>query len=330
MNNSYTPTVNPNDLAAAYAKKHNLNPVAARSLAPLVKYLDGEKYSEIIVNHPGEIMLESHEGEWETHPEPTLTVSALEDIARTLANMANQLFTPGNPIMTCKMPGGHRVQVVAGYHAPQGFTMAIRLKKERIYTFEQFEMHPAERAAVVDAVKSRKTILISGGTGTGKTSFLNAIIPFIPAEERLVTLEDVPELKVPHHNWAQMVFASDDTGLGAQSINDVLNACLRMRPDRIILGEIRKENAFTFCSAINTGHNGSMATIHSNNPKAAIEAVMNRVLLNGDALESTMNVLRRQLLDDLQGVVQLTRHKARVTGYFREIKNGEIVAMAHQ
>jgi type IV secretion system protein VirB11 len=325
MNNNYTPTTNPADLAAAYAKQHNLNPVAARALAPLTKYLDGEKYSEIIINRPGEIMLETHEGDWETHPEPTLTLPALEEVARTIANMANQLFTPGNPIMTCKMPGGHRVQVVAGYHAPQGFNMAIRLKKERNYKFEEFDLPAADRAAVVDAVKNRKTILISGGTGTGKTSFLNAILPFIPMDERLVTLEDVPELKVPHRNWAQMVFASDDTGLGAQNITDVLNACLRMRPDRIILGEIRKENAFTFCSAINTGHNGSMATIHANNPKAAIDAVLNRVLLNGDALESTMNILRRQLLDDLQGVVQLTRHKAHVTGYFREIRNGEII-----
>lgn len=317
----------PTDLASAYAAQHTLNPVSARMLAPLTRYLDGEKYSEIIINHPGEIMLETHEGEWETHPEPSLTLPVLEDIARTIANMANQLFTPGNPIMTCKMPGGHRVQIVAGYHAPQGFTMAIRLKKERNYAFEEFDLPEADRAAVVDAVKNRRTILISGGTGTGKTSFLNAILPFIPQDERLVTLEDVPELKVPHHNWAQMVFASDDTGLGAQDISEVLNACLRMRPDRIILGEIRKENAFTFCSAINTGHNGSMATIHANNPKAAIDAVLNRVLLNGDTLESTMNILRRQLLDDLQGVVQLTRRKAHVTGYFREVRDGEIVAL---
>ena len=311
--------------AQAYADQHGLNSVTARALAPISQFIDPEVYSEIVINRPGLVQLETHTGDWSNHPLPELDQAALEDFARTAANLVGQLFTPSNPIMTCKLPGGHRVQVVGGYHAPQGFTMAIRLKKDRVFDFAEFDLPAADREALIEAVKTRKTILISGGTGTGKTSFLNAILPFIPTDERLVTLEDVPELKVPHTNWAQLVFASDDTGLGAQSINDVLNACLRMRPDRIIMGEIRKENAFTFCSAINTGHNGSMATIHANNPRAAVDAVLNRVLLNGDAIESTMNILRRQLLDDLYGVVQLQRRKAHVTGYFRQIKDGEIV-----
>jgi pilus assembly protein CpaF len=91
------------------------------------------------------------------------------------------------------------------------------------------------------------------------------------------------------------------------------------------MGEIRKENAFGFCSAINTGHAGSMATIHSNNPESAIDAVLNRVLMNGEALESTMNILRRQLMEDLHGVVQLNRKKGKVVGYYKEIKDGKFV-----
>ena len=93
-----------------------------------------------------------------------------------------------------------------------------------------------------------------------------------------------------------------------------------MRPDRIILGEIRKENAFTFCSAINTGHEGSMATIHANNPATALDAVINRVLLNGDTSESALGVLRRQLIADIYGVVQLTREGARISAYFHKLE----------
>jgi pilus assembly protein CpaF len=93
-----------------------------------------------------------------------------------------------------------------------------------------------------------------------------------------------------------------------------------MRPDRILLGEIRKENAFAFCSAINTGHEGSMATIHSNSPDAALDAVVNRVMLNGEIADSALNVLRRQLEADIYGVVQLTREGPRVTGQFKVLK----------
>jgi len=93
-----------------------------------------------------------------------------------------------------------------------------------------------------------------------------------------------------------------------------------MRPDRIILGEIRKENAFTFCSAINTGHNGSMATIHANDPRSALDAVINRVMLNGDTTESAIAVLRRQLVNDIYGVVQLDRTKQGIVGYFTKLK----------
>ena len=110
-------------------------------------------------------------------------------------------------------------------------------------------------------------------------------------------------------------------GLDRQAaVNELLNACLRMRPDRILLGEIRKENAFTFCSAINTGHAGSMATIHANDPDAALDAVINRVLLNGDTSESAINILRSQLKNDIYGVVQLERRGAQVHGYFKVLK----------
>lgn len=302
---------------------YEIDVMMARTLQPFMQFFDVSRFSEVIVNKPGVVMTETHGGDWARHEVPELTQQRLEDIARVMANMTGQLYHNGNPILSCKMPGGHRVQVVGGFHAPQGFNMAVRLFNERSFSIDDFVIPEEDKKAIIEDVKNARTILISGGTGSGKTSFINAIIPYIPADERLISMEDVPELKIPHENWCQLTFASDDTNDGAEDVSGIINACLRLRPDRIIMGEIRKENAFGFCSAINTGHAGSMATIHSNNPASAIDAVLNRVLMNGEALESTMNILRRQLMEDLHGVVQLNRKKGKVIGYYKRIVNGE-------
>ncbi len=284
--------------------------IAKKNLRHLQKYLEREDIAdikEIIINRPCEVGIEHASGEWEWVKDPDLTQGTLDEIARTLANKSGQLFHPGNPILSVKMPGGHRVQVVAGFNAPSGFVFSMRLQRKEKFGLMDFKMPDEEREAIKEIVRSQKTILISGGTGTGKTSFMNALIPSIPEHERLVTMEDVPELRIPHRNWAQLIFSGSDTAMGDQGVIELLNACLRLRPDRIILGEIRKENAFAFCSAINTGHEGSMATIHANSPKMALDAVINRVMMNGDLPDSAMQVLRRQLIHDIYAVVQLTR-----------------------
>ncbi len=284
--------------------------IAKKNLRHLQKYLDRDDIAdikEIVINQPCEVGLEFADGHWDWIRDPDLTQNALDEIARTLANKSGQLFHPGNPILSVKMPGGHRVQVVAGFNAPSGFVFSMRLQRKEKFGLEDFKMPDEEREKIKEIVRSQKTILLSGGTGTGKTSFMNALIPSIPEDERLVTMEDVPELLIPHRNWAQLIFSGSDTAVGDQGVIELLNACLRLRPDRIILGEIRKENAFAFCSAINTGHEGSMATIHANTPKMALDAVINRVMMNGDLPDSAMQVLRRQLIHDIYAVVQLTR-----------------------
>ena len=284
--------------------------IAKKNLRHLQKYLDRDDIAdikEIVINQPCEVGLEFADGHWDWIRDPDLTQNALDEIARTLANKSGQLFHPGNPILSVKMPGGHRVQVVAGFNAPSGFVFSMRLQRKEKFGLEDFKMPDEEREKIKEIVRSQKTILLSGGTGTGKTSFMNALIPSIPEDERLVTMEDVPELRIPHRNWAQLIFSGSDTAVGDQGVIELLNACLRLRPDRIILGEIRKENAFAFCSAINTGHEGSMATIHANTPKMALDAVINRVMMNGDLPDSAMQVLRRQLIHDIYAVVQLTR-----------------------
>lgn len=304
----------------ALGEKYGLNKVETRFLGPLLKYFEEPGIRELVINKPGQVGYEFPDGSWKWVDAPELTVEQLEDAARMLANMSGEIFTPTHPILSCKMPGGHRVQVVSGTHTNHKFTLTARINHRKDYTLDSFVMAPGVKEQIVDAIKNKKTILISGGTSTGKTSFMNAALKHIPADERLITMEDVPELDVPHVNNASLIFGGANRDPSGKEIREILNACLRMRPDRILLGEIRKENAFAFCSAINTGHEGSMATIHANSPKMAIEAVLNRVMLNGEVSDSAVTALRRQLEDDIYAIVQLNREGPRVTAEFKVLK----------
>lgn len=301
----------------ALGAKYGINKVETRFLGPLLKYFEEPGIRELVINEPGRVGYEFADRSWKWVDAPELTLEQLEDCARMLANLSNEIFTPTHPILSCKMPGGHRVQIVGGHHTTKKFTMTVRIQHQKDYTLDSFIMADGVKDTITDAVRNKKTILISGGTNTGKTSFMNAALKHIPLHERLITMEDVPELDVPHTNWAPLIFAGANRDPSGKEIREILNACLRMRPDRILLGEIRKENAFAFCSAINTGHEGSMATIHANNPDVALDAVLNRVMLNGDIAEQALTVLRRQLQADVYGIVQLTRESTKVHATFK-------------
>jgi type IV secretion system protein VirB11 len=295
------------------------SPQQKRIMEPFMKYLEPEftqGKKELVVNTPGEIGFEDYGGQWHFQKAAELTQEMMMDIIKMLAEYRGLDFSLQNPILSFMLPGGHRAQIVAGLQNAKKFSMAIRIHhKEKDFTIDDYIMSDADKKAVISAIQNKKTLLISGGTGSGKTTFMNAVLPYVGKDERLVTIEDVLELKVPQHNSCSFTFAGKTKD--GPGVTDILNACLRMRPDRILLGEIRQENAFTFCSAINTGHAGSMATIHANDPKSAIDAVINRVMLNGDASETAMGVLRRQLEQDIYAVVQLNRVDGGVEGYFQ-------------
>lgn len=304
-----------------------LSPAEKRLAEALLKWLTPENIKgrkELVVNTPGQVGFETYTGEWVFYDDPDLQIDKLMSIMNLLADRTNQTYNMANPILSVKLPGGHRAQFVTGQQNARKFTLCVRLANERAFTLENYIFaDPNQREKLKESIKNQKTLLISGGTGTGKTSFLNACLTFVPLAERLVILEDVPELKVPHDNTCHFLFANFSKGMEGgrqQMVNDLLNATLRLRPDRIIMGEIRKENAFTFCSAINTGHQGSMATVHANTPQGAIDAVINRAMLNGDTSEAALNVLRRQLEGDIAGVVQLNRVKEGVTAEYLALK----------
>ena len=302
-----------------------LSPAEKKLAEPFLRFLAPEMISgkkELVINRPGQVGMEAYDGTWTFHPEAMLTYDTMMAILNLLAERTGQTYNMANPILSVKLPGGHRAQFVAGQQNAHKFSLCVRLANEREFSLEAFVMEPAEREELVKAVQARETILISGGTGTGKTSFMNALLKHVQMEDRLVVLEDVPELRFTQDNVVHFLFsnfAKGQEGGRVAAVNELLNATLRMRPDRIIMGEIRKENAFTFCSAINTGHQGSMATIHANSPDGAIDAVINRVMLNGDTLESALQILQRQLRGDIAGVVQLQREHGKVRAAFKRL-----------
>lgn len=303
-----------------------LSPAEKQLAAPFLKWLEPDKIAgkkELVINRPMQIGFEAYDGTWTFYEDEALDMDRLFALMNLLCERTGQTFNMGNPIVSVKLPGGHRAQFVAGQQNARGFTLGVRLANAREFDLNSYEMPEDERQLLIDTVASQKTILISGGTGTGKTSFMNACLKHVPLAERLVVLEDVPELRLVHDNLVHFIFANFSKGQegGRQAaVNELLNATLRLRPDRIIMGEIRKENAFAFCSAINTGHSGSMATIHANSPQAALDAVINRVMLNGDIAESAVQILRRQLEGDIFGVAQLERLPGRNGARFHRLK----------
>jgi type IV secretion system protein VirB11 len=303
-----------------------LSPQEKQIAAPFLKWLTPDNINgrkELVINRPGQVGFEAYDGSWTFFEDDTLDLAALESVMNLLANRTGQTFNMANPILSVKLPGGHRAQFVTGQQNARGFSMSVRLANERTWTLDGYVMDDEERQLLINTIATQNTILVSGGTGTGKTSFMNACLRHVPMHERLVVLEDVPELKIPQDNVCHFLFsnfAKGQEGGRVAAVNELLNATLRLRPDRIIMGEIRKENAFTFCSAINTGHAGSMATIHANSPSAALDAVINRVMLNGDTSESAMQILRRQLEGDIYGVAQLERKAGSVHARFHRLK----------
>jgi type IV secretion system protein VirB11 len=280
-------------------------------LAPLADMLARSDITDIYVNKPREIWVETTGGAIERHEAPDLDDATLGRLARQIAALSHQGISREHPLLSATLPDGARVQIV-GPPATRGpLALAIRKHVEPDLTLSDYVATgaldetsvrtkldrsgtDAELAALLaqgdiagmlaSAVRARRNILVSGGTSTGKTTFLNALIREIPDEERLIFIEDTPELTMRHPNGVGMLAARSALGESHVSANDLVAASLRMRPDRIILGELRGEEAFAFLRAVNTGHPGSMTTVHSDSAEGAVEQVALLVLQTGTRL----------------------------------------------
>ncbi|MDP9421348.1 MAG: P-type DNA transfer ATPase VirB11 [Pseudomonadota bacterium] len=299
-------------------------------LEPLAEYLTRPDVTDIYVNRPGELWLEAMSGGVERLEAPELSAKALDRLARQIAAFSHQGVNREHPILSASLPDGARIQIVIPPATRGSVAMAIRKHLVMDRSIADYcsdgsfdgvrEVANDDGAALLHAVaaeqgagamlalavRQRRNILISGGTSTGKSTFLNALLREIPDEERLILIEDTPELQLRHENAIGLLAARSQIGESLATSDDLLNASLRMRPDRIILGEIRGREAFTFLRAVNTGHPGSMSTIHADSPTRAIEQLALLVLQTGTQLR------REDVISYVESVidifVQLERH----------------------
>ena len=292
-------------------------------LKPFLPWLERDDVTEILVNKPFEVWIEiSGEPNMRCVEMPEVDDILLARLAAQIARVAHQGINRESPLLAASLPSGERVQLV-GSPASKHWAMAIRRHRMINMSLDDYDrgaIKPVDhghgrdeleyaRAEPIkflkEAVTSRKTILISGGTSSGKTTFLNAMLKIIPEHERIILVEDTAEIVDNHANSLRLVAVKGELGEAKVTINDLLQASLRLRPDRIIVGEIRGEEAQTFLRAINTGHPGSFTTAHANTPKGALEQIALMVMQGGTQLTRSETLAYATSLIDV--VVQLNR-----------------------
>jgi len=298
-------------------------------LAPLAPFLERKDVTDIYINREQEIWTESLGGKIECSTVSALDEKLLGRLAKQIAAQTSQGISRSNPLLAATLPDGSRVQVVAPPATRSGYAFAIRKHVSADLSLDDWEDAEAfqaldsgqadfatERryttlsgqeagAALRQAVQNRKNLLVSGGTSSGKTTFLNALLKEVPDDERLILIEDTAELKLSHENAVGLIAARGELSEAEVSAEDLLIAALRMRPDRIILGELRGIEAFTFLRAVNTGHPGSMTTIHADTPQRAIEQLALLVLQAGSKL--SRDDVRHYVRESVDVFVQLER-----------------------
>jgi type IV secretion system protein VirB11 len=289
-------------------------------LAPFRTWLDREDVTEIIVNRPGEAWIEAAgESEMRKVAIPQLDDRHIQRLAEQVARASHQGVNRGSPLLGAALPDGARVQFVAPSATRDHWAMAIRrhrLVDVPLDAYDHGALDEPPTASAVDprhepiaflrqAVRERRTILISGGTSTGKTTFLNALLAEVPAHERVILVEDTPEIRLRNPNGLGLVAVKGEMGEARVTTEDLLQAALRLRPDRIVLGEIRGREAVSFLRAINTGHPGSFTTIHANSPTGALEQLALMVMQSGLGLGRADTLAYARSMIDI--VVQLGR-----------------------
>jgi type IV secretion system protein VirB11 len=308
-----------------------------RALAPLKAFLDDRDVVEISVNRPGQVYIERlGAAHMEFHDIAELTTAEIVNIGERVAASTNQFVSPANPILSAALPTGERIQVVLPPAAPDGGTLSIRKQVISNFTLEDYRDQgsldhvkvavgstgEAEQPLIDQlsakniygfirtAILNRVSILISGGTSSGKTTFLNACLKSVDAQERIITLEDTRELFPPQKNTVHLLASRGDQGTASVTIQSLLEASLRMRPDRLFVGEVRGSEAFAFLRAINTGHPGSMSTVHADTPLGAYEQLAMMVMQSGLSAAYP----KADLISYIQSVIPIVIQLRRVGG----------------
>jgi pilus assembly protein CpaF len=278
-------------------------------LASLKAYLDDDSVSEVLVNGPDEIFIERR-GLLEKTDARFHDEQALQAAVRNIAQFVGRRIDDENPILDARLPDGSRVSAVLPPCSRKGTTLSIRKFSKGNPSFVDLINKGSitkDAARFLDiCVYLAKNILISGGTGSGKTTFLNVLGSRIPGNQRLLIIEDSSELKIKTNH---VVFFetrhADEQGKGEVSMRDLLKSALRLRPDRIVVGEVRGAEALDLITAMNTGHGGSMGTVHANTPYDALIRLETLAMMGESNLPT--QALRRQVASALNIVCQIKR-----------------------
>ncbi|MCQ2396460.1 MAG: Flp pilus assembly complex ATPase component TadA [Lentisphaeria bacterium] len=276
---------------------------------PISPLLRSPRISEIMINGPDMVFVESSGKLFESGVR-FFNEQHLMSIIQRIVEPLGRHVDDASPMVDARLPDGSRVNAIIPPLALHGASVTIRKFADKKLTTDdliKFGSMTKEMALFLEeAVKSRQNILVSGGTGSGKTTLLNVLSQFIPQGERVVTVEDSAELKLSHRNLVALeARPANIEGKGRVSIRDLVVNTLRMRPDRIIVGECRGAEALDMLQAMNTGHDGSLTTAHANNPRDALTRLENMVMMAGFELPS--KAIREQIASALDLIVQQTR-----------------------
>ena len=298
-----------------------IDPFLDAYLEPFRDWLAKADVTELLVNRPGEVWIEQR-GEMSRHEAPAVDDALLQRLAEQVARVSHQGISRERPLLAAMLPNGARVQFVAPTATRAHWALAIRrhcLLDMPLEAYGNGPLRPQNKSLgsspeadpigfLREAVLDRKTILISGGTSTGKTTFLNALMREVPAEERVIVVEDTAEVKLHGPNDLGLIAVKGELGEALINTDDLLQAALRLRPDRILLGELRGKEAVSFLRAVNTGHPGSFSTIHANSASGALEQLALMVMQSGLGLSRSETIDYARSVIDI--VVQLGREGA--------------------
>lgn len=313
--------------------------VVRELLTPFAPFLDDRSLYEVIVNRPGQVLTEGSGG-WRTHDLPELTFEKLMRLARAVASFSHQSIDETRPILSATLPGDERIQIVIP-PATIRDAVSFTIRKPSSVTFtlddlEEREFFSDTRAAGDDgsmqdqdlrrlyragrfkeflrkAVIARKNIIISGATGSAKTTLSKALIKHIPEQERIISIEDTPELVIPQPNHVRLFYSKGAQGLSSVGPKELLESSLRMRPDRILLQELRDGAAFYYMRNINSGHPGSITTVHAD----SAELALGQLALLVRESESGGNLDRDDIDRLLRNAIDVIVQCNRTNGQFR-------------
>ncbi|TZG32255.1 P-type DNA transfer ATPase VirB11 [Agrobacterium sp. B1(2019)] len=313
--------------------------VVSELLKPLSTFLQDVSLFEVIVNQPGQVLTEGPGG-WRTHEMPELTFEKLMRLARAVASFSHQSIDETRPILSATLPGGERIQIVIPpatikdavsmtIRKPSSIDFSLDDLEEKgffqtacaansISSAQDKELGETYRAGrfkdfLRQAVIARKNIIISGATGSAKTTLSKALIKHIPESERVISIEDTPELVISQPNHVRLFYSKGGQGLSRAGPKELLESCLRMRPDRILLQELRDGTAFYYIRNVNSGHPGSITTVHANSAEMAFEQL---VLLVKES-EGGAGLDRADIVAFLKASIDIVAQCRRNKGNFR-------------